>query len=63
MDESGLQGSLFDRVQQQVMRSGAEKIVQYGEQEALFTPLAAIFQAATRAVSARKPEQERVFAK
>jgi len=62
MDGSGLQGSVFDRVQQQVMRSGVEKIVQYGEQEALFTHLAAIFQAATRAVSIRKPEQELVLA-
>jgi len=63
MDGSGLQGSVFDRVQQQVSHSGVEKIVQYGEQEALFTHLATIFEAATRAVSARKPEQKRVFAK
>jgi len=33
-----------------------------GEQEALFTHLAAVFQAATRAVSIRKPEQELVLA-
>jgi len=59
MDGSGLQGSVFDRVQQQVSHSGVEKIVQYGEQEALFTHLAAIFKAATQAVSTRKPGQER----
>jgi len=62
MDGSGLQDSLFDRVQQQVMRSGAEKIVRYGEQDALFTLLAAASQAAHRMVSTREPGQELVLA-